>query len=164
MADRFPNDRRPNEYENMSLLDAVNLMVQRSGLPEKAIASIIGKALSTLQRELRPEDEGAKLGVETLLPLVVACCGPSPEEAPEPLIWICHRLGFEPHRFGYAEPDAPTVDRECLQSVQAMAVAHKLMMEETHPDIVAAALDRAKVELDQDLTSYTREWNVKRGE
>ena len=159
MANRFPNGIQRDEYETMTILDAVNLMIEQSGRPEKAIAVDIRKPLSTLQRELRPQDDGAKVGIEDLFPIIVACCGANPEEAPAPLVWLCRRLGFEVRPFGEAEPDAETVERECLQSSQAMAKAHRLILDGVHPDRVHAAIAEAKRELDQDATKYRREWN-----
>ena len=74
-------------------------------------------------------------------------------------MWLCRRLGFEVRPFGEAEPDAETVERECLQSSQAMAKAHRLILEGAHPDRVHAAIAEAKNELDQDATKYRRDWN-----
>lgn len=71
-----------------SMLDAVNLMVEESGKPIKAIAEEIGKPYSTLKRELNEFDEGAKLGAELLLPLMLACSGD------QPLQYLADRRGY----------------------------------------------------------------------
>lgn len=149
-----------NSYDEMTFLDAVNLMIIECGRSEKAIAADIGKPLSTLQRELNPHDTGAKLGEETLFPLIRACCGDNPSEPPEPLVWLCRRLGFEPVKFGFAEPNADTIERECLESVQSVAKAHNAIMEGKTANEVDALMVIAKNDLDQDATLYRRKWNT----
>lgn len=52
------------------LLRAVHAMVLKNDKPAKALADEIGKPYSTLLRELNPHDDGAKLGVETLLKIM----------------------------------------------------------------------------------------------
>lgn len=56
-----------------SFLDAVNQMIEDCGLPIKAIAEKVGKPYGTLKRELNEYDEGAKLGIELVVPLMDAC-------------------------------------------------------------------------------------------
>ena len=61
---------------SMSMSEAVRRMVDDSGLPLKAIAAETGKGYTTLYRELDSEDDGAKIGVDTL-PLLGCVCKPS---------------------------------------------------------------------------------------
>lgn len=161
MKDDQNHKRVYNSYQNMTLTEAVNVMISKSGLPEKALSADIGKPLSTLQRELNPNDEGAKVGIETLYPLIRACCGESPEEAPEPLVWLCRRLGFEPMPFGYAEPNSPSIEKECMESMQAISKAHGAILAEADPKEVDALILQAKLDLDQDATLYRREYSRK---
>lgn len=148
--------RQHNAYHNMTLTDAVNMIIGQSGYPEKGISADIGKPLSTLQRELNPHDDGAKLGVDTLFPLIRSCCGDNPGEAPEPLVWLCKRLGFEPVKIGTVEPNADTIERECLESVQSVSAVHAAIMEGKHPHEVEGLIMSAKKDLDQDGTLYRR--------
>lgn len=147
--------QRSKNY-NGTLADAVNVMIDDSGKTIKAIVADVGKNYNTFMRELNPNDEGAKIGVEMLYPLIVACCGQNPKEAPAPLLWLCHRLGFEPLPFGFSEPGASTVEAECMESVQSVAAAHKAIMEKKSPAEVFAAVAFAKNDLDQDATIYNR--------
>lgn len=70
------------------IIQAVVQMVEESGKPIKTIAEEIGKQYSTLKRELNEFDEGAKLGVELLYPLMVACDGD------QPLEYLADRRGY----------------------------------------------------------------------
>lgn len=56
-----------------SFLDAVNQMIEESGRPIKWIAEKVGKPYGTLKRELNEYDDGAKLGIELVVPLMDAC-------------------------------------------------------------------------------------------
>lgn len=53
-----------------NLLKAVHSAVLENDIPAKALADEIGKPYSTLLREVNPNDDGAKLGVETLLKIM----------------------------------------------------------------------------------------------
>lgn len=154
------SNRIHNPYNNMTFLESINLMIVQSGCPEKVIAADIGKPLSTLQRELNPYDDGAKVGVETLPSIIHSCSGDDPKKPPEPLSWLCHKFGFEPVKHGSAEPNAATIELECLESVQSMARVHSAIMEGKHPNEVAALITLAKIDLDQDLTLYRRNWEA----
>lgn len=71
-----------------SFVDSVTIMVEESDKPIKAIAEEVGKNYSTLKRELNEFDEGAKLGVELLVPLMMAC------ESTLPLKFLADRFDF----------------------------------------------------------------------
>lgn len=51
----------------MQLARIIQSTILESSIPAKVIAKQIGKPYSTLLREVNPYDEGAKLGIETLL-------------------------------------------------------------------------------------------------
>ena len=51
----------------MQLARIIHSTILESSVPAKVIAKQIGKPYSTLLREVNPYDDGAKLGIETLL-------------------------------------------------------------------------------------------------
>ena len=153
--------RNPNKWSGVTLTDAVGRMIEVSERPVKAVAADIGKPYSTLCRELDPDDEGAKLGAETLYPIIVSVCGPCPLVVPAPLEWLCHRLSFAPLPFGCAEPDADTFQEEAMQDSQRKSKAELLMMNDAHPNLVDQAYAETKADMDQTATLYRREWELR---
>lgn len=152
--------RDSNKWAGVTLTDAVGRMIDESGKPVKAVAADIGKPYSTLCRELDPADDGAKLGAETLYPIIVSVCGQQPKTPPAPLEWLCHRLKFAVLNFGFAEPDAPTFQEEAMQDTQKKSRAELLMMQGAHPDIVDQTYAEAKADMDQTATLYRRQWEA----
>ena len=73
----------------MELTRIVHTSILESPIPAKIIAKKIGKPYSTLLREVNPYDEGAKLGVETLLQ-ILKITGDT-----RPLEYIASELGLE---------------------------------------------------------------------
>ena len=114
-------------------------------------------------RKLNVNDADARISADEIFPLIVACCGKNPENPPLPLLWLANRLGFDVVPFGYAEPDAPTTDRECLQTNQRVAEAHRLIMVGATPAEVHSAVTAACIDLRQDATSYHRDYNKAHG-
>lgn len=152
-----------NRLQTMSLREAISECVDASGIPLKKIAADMGISYSYLLRKLNVNDNEARISVDELFPLIVAVNGRHPTSAPLPLRWLAHRLGFDVLPFGYAEPDAPTTDRECLQTNQAVAIVQRLIMEEAPPTEVDSAVTAACIDLKQDATSYRRDWNKAHG-
>ncbi len=70
------------------LIALVHEIVLESELPAKALAEEIGKPYSTLLREVNPYDRGAKLGVETLLRIMLRTRNVSP------LAYMANMLGY----------------------------------------------------------------------
>ncbi|MDL2307519.1 amino acid-binding protein [Desulfovibrio sp. OttesenSCG-928-C06] len=62
------------------LVKILHELVLENRIPAKALAKEIGKPYSTLLREINPYDNGAKLGVETLLQLMKATSSVAPLE------------------------------------------------------------------------------------
>lgn len=92
------------------ILAVVNEMVGEDKQTQSLIAVKVGKAHSTLQRELNPFDKGAKLGVETLIPLMLAC------GSAKPLEFIAAAMGYAVVPVGaLANPDGANMAEECLQ-------------------------------------------------
>lgn len=73
----------------MELTRIVHTSILESPTPAKVIASKIGKPYSTLLREVNPYDEGAKLGVETLLQILKITGDTAPLE------YMASELGLE---------------------------------------------------------------------
>lgn len=73
----------------MELTRIVHTSILESTIPAKVIASKIGKPYSTLLREVNPYDEGAKLGVETLLQILKITGDTAPLE------YMANELGME---------------------------------------------------------------------
>ena len=71
-----------------SVTKIVQEMIMNCGQPLKAVASRIGKPYPTLLRELNPYDNGAKLGVETLLELMKVA------KDPTPLQYMAEEMGY----------------------------------------------------------------------
>lgn len=64
----------------MQLARIIHATILESSVPAKVIAKQIGKPYSTLLREVNPYDEGAKLGIETLLQVMKATGDSAPLE------------------------------------------------------------------------------------
>lgn len=152
-----------NRLETMTLRESISEWITASGIPPKRIASDLGISYSYLLRKLNVNDSDARIHVDELFPLIVAVCGRTPATPPLPLLWLAHRLGFDVLPFGYSEPDAPTTDRECLQTNQCVAKVHQLIMEKAPPTEVHSAVTAACIDLMQDATSHHRDWNKAHG-
>ncbi len=70
------------------LIALVHEIVLENELPAKALAEEIGKPYSTLLREINPYDRGAKLGVETLLHIMLRTRNAAP------LAYMADMLGY----------------------------------------------------------------------
>ncbi len=152
-----------NRLATMSLREAISECVDASSVPLKKLAADTGISYSYLLRKLNVNDADARVSADEIYPLIVACCGKNPETPPLPLLWLAHRLGFDVLPFGYSEPDAPTTDRECLQTNQCVAKVHQLIMEKASPTEVHSAVTAACIDLMQDATSHHRDWNKAHG-
>lgn len=145
-------------FNNIPLSEVCARMVDESGRPLKAIAAEIGKGYSTLYRELDANDEGGKLGVDTLLPLMRACLEFPPKNPPAPLIWLNSKCGFKAMPL-CAEPDHGDVREEMLDDMQCMAAFQKAVREKRlKPSEVVALAREMQIEVEQTLEQYRREW------
>ena len=152
------------QLDKITFREAVSIFVEESGISQKLLAADLGISYSYLQRKLNINDTEARISVDEVFPIITICCGRTPQTPPLPLLWLANRLGFDVLPFGHAEPDAPTTDRECLQTNQLVAEAHKLMLDgEATPTEVYSAVKKAQNDLDQDATSYHRDWNRAHG-
>ena len=140
---------------SMSMSEAVRRMVDDSGLPLKAIAAETGKGYTTLYRELDSEDDGAKIGVDTLPLLIRACCGDAPQEPPLPLVVLAARFGVSDD----VQPDKDDVRDECLDDGQALAAFHRAVREgKANPHTIEQMATELATEIAETSAAYASEW------
>lgn len=145
-------------FNDIPLSEVCARMVDDSGRPLKAIAAELGKGYSCLYRELDAQDDGGKLGVDTLLPLIWACCGRTHKSPPVPLIWLNSKCGFKAVPL-HAEPNHPDVRDEALDDVQALERFQRALRDKKTSPAKVAALGRAvQVEIDETVEQYRKEW------
>ena len=143
---------------SMSMSEAVRRMVDDSGLPVKAIAAETGKGYTTLYRELDSEDDGAKIGVDTLPLLIRACCGDTPREPPLPLVVLAARFGFRLVSDD-VQPDKDDVRDECLDDGQALAAFHRAVREgKANPHTIEQMATELATEIAETSAAYASEW------
>ena len=128
-------------------------MVQNCSRPVKSIASEVGKPYSTLMRELDPEDRGAKLGVEMLLPLMQAC------DSTLPLRYLAEEMGYRVASVRDIEPDKPTFHEELLDTYQALVEYHRAMLEGRPVEYVAKWREVLIRQLKEDFAFYVARRN-----
>lgn len=149
-------------FNDIPLSEACSRMVDDSGRPLKAIAAEVGKGYSTLYRELDAHDEGGKLGVDTLLPLIRACV-PAPFKAPpSPVLWLNSKCGFKAVPLD-PEPDHADVRDEALDDIHALDAFQQALRGKNRSPAEVAALARAlQTEIDETVEQYRREWVERR--
>lgn len=150
-------------FNGIPLSEVCARMVDDSGRPLKAIAAEIGKGYSTLYRELDPNDEGGKLGVDTLLPLIRACIPAPFKSAPTPVIWLNSKCGFKAVPL-HAEPNSPNVLEEVMDDLHAAHEFEKALRDKrNHPSVIAALARAFQAEIDETVEQYRREWEKEKG-
>lgn len=79
--------------------------VLTSTRPAREIAQEVGKPYPTLMREINPDDNGAKVGVDGLIPLMRAT------DSIQPLTFLANAMGFllVPHQLDIKESDQATL-------------------------------------------------------
>lgn len=150
-------------FNGIPLSEVCARMVDDSGRPLKAIAAEIGKGYSTLYRELDPNDEGGKLGVDTLLPLIRACIPAPFKSAPTPVIWLNSKCGFKAVPL-CAKPNHADVRDEAMDDLNALNEFQQALRDKRNKPAVIAVLARAlQVEIDETVEQYCREWEKEKG-
>lgn len=152
-------------FHGLSLSEVIARLVDDSGLPLKAIAAETGKPYSTLYRELDGNDDGAKLGVDTLLLLMRACHMEGsrlgswpPKNPPAPLMWLAGKCGFRCVPVD-AEPDHPSVEAEILDDYEALCAMQKCIREwSADPSRIAELARAAQSQIEETAEQYRREW------
>lgn len=123
-------------------------MVQNASQPIKNIAEQVGKPYSTLMRELDPDDKGAKLGVDMLLPLMQACNSVAP---------LRYLAGMMSHRVSSTMeiiPDKQTFHEELLDTYEALVEYHRAMLKGESIDVVAEHRELLIRSLKEDFVAY----------
>ncbi len=128
--------------------DLILEMVHNCLRPMKNIAEEVGKPYSTLMRELDPEDRGAKLGVEMLLPLMQAC------NSTLPLRYLAEEMGYRVVSVRDIRPDKPTFHEELLDTYQALVEYHRSMLDGAPVELVAKRREVLIRQLKEDFAFY----------
>lgn len=157
-------------FSGLALSEVIARLVDDSALPLKAIAAETGKPYSTLYRELDGNDEGAKIGVDTLLLIIRACYSEGselgtwpPKTPPPPLIWLASKCGFKCVPIE-AEPDHPSVEAEILDDHEALcAMQVGIRAGGTHPARIAELARAAQIQIDETVEQYRRDWEAREG-
>jgi hypothetical protein len=140
----------------ITLTEIIRDAVFNSGVPAKTVAQDLGKAYSTLLRELNPDDESCKIGADLIGPLMLACKDISP------LRHLAALVGFGLVPLKGVEPDKETLAEELCDDLQAVAAYHKALLEDERVDRVMLLLEQAKAELEENFVFYRRELARKR--
>lgn len=120
--------------------------------PLKEVAMLIGKPYGTLTRELNPDDEYAKLSVDTFM-MMLQQSGDM-----RPLKWIADHFGFTITK-KKAEPDKKTWEGEFVQDGTALGALGKAMDSGYNPDIVKELANELHEEINETVQKYSENWN-----
>ena len=131
-----------------TLLEVIAETVLDGKVPAKVVAETLGKPYPTLMRELNPQDEGAKLGAEMLIP-VMRATGDD-----RPLYYLAQQMGYRLASLEEVKPDKPTLADECLDTYPALAEFHEAMRNGSSLKKVGMLLHRAISEVEQDFVAY----------
>jgi hypothetical protein len=129
-------------------------MVDRSGKNRREVAEDLGREYSTLRRELNPFDQGAKIGVELLIPLMRST------GRTDILQYLAERMGYRLERID-CQPDKPTVPEELLDTYQSIAAYHQAIQSKAALTEVGRLLEMATSELEQDFIAFRKEQGVR---
>jgi len=133
-----------------SIVAVIREMVRTSDKPAKALAKELGKPYSTFMRELSQGDNGAKFGVEMLLPLMRACASIMP------LRFLAARMGCRVVSLQDVRPDKPSLHEELLDSYDAMANYHRAIREKEPLETVAELRERVIRQVQEDFVAYAQ--------
>jgi hypothetical protein len=132
-----------------ALSTVVYEMVEGAPLPVKTIAEKVNKRYSTLVRELDPEDQGAKLGVDMLLPLMKVC------NSSAPLRFLAHKMGYRLSSARKVAPDKPSFHEELIDTYQALVEYHRAMMEGKPLEYILQCRETLIRQLKEDFVAFT---------
>ena len=146
-------------FHDIPLSEVCGRMVDASGRPLKAIAADVGKTYSVLYRELDDEDTTAKLGVNTMLPLIRACMGSAPyDEVPAPVLWLNSKTGYKAVPLN-AEPNHDNIHEEIMDDLnRCNAFWQAVNAAKLTPEKVVPLMHAAQKELDETMEGYRRLW------
>ena len=133
-----------------SIAEVIKKMVQESGKPAKSLARELGKPYSTFMRELNNIDKGAKIGVETLLPLMQAC------GSVMPLRYLASRMGCRVVTLEKSATEKSSLHEELLDSYDAMARYHRAIRNEEAIERVAELRELVMRQVQEDFVAYRK--------
>lgn len=136
-----------------TIYDVIREMIELSQKPVKALAEELGKPYPTLMRELNAEDQGAKLGVELLLPLMKAC------QSVMPLRFLASRMDHRVVSLQHVSPDKSSLLEEMLTTYAALAEYHGAIMEGRPLEKVAELREKVILQVQEDFVAYSRKKN-----
>lgn len=130
-----------------------NLQYDREGnetVPAKRVAASIGKPLSTYQREINPNDDGAKFGADQLIPWMEAT-----GYAREVLDFIAAHFGLKVVPMGNGgAPDKATLCAEMLDDYPKLVEYHESMKAKQSLDKVGEKRMALEDEIAQSFVAY----------
>jgi len=130
------------------IMDVIQEMVRESGKPAKALARELGKPYSTFMRELSNSDKGAKLGVESLLPLMQAC------RSVMPLRYLASRMGCRVVALEKVTAAKASLHEELLDSHDALAQYHRAIRDQEPLERVAELREQVIRQVQEDFVAY----------
>lgn len=139
------------------ILEVINAMIDECPKSLAQIAEEIGKPYPTLKRELNEFDDGAKLGVMTLLPLMLAC------GSDRPINYLGSRMGKRLVDMASVCPDQPTLPEELLDDLPSLAAYHDAIRQGLPVEAVNAIMQLLIHEIEQDFVAYREQQAAKAG-
>lgn len=140
------------DYNTLTEVVRDALIYDSPKLPLKQVAADLGKPYFTLTRELNPDDDGAKLGADLLLP-IMRLTGDI-----RPLEWLASRLGYALVPEDQIQPDRESWQGEHVQDTQRFGEMSALMDEGAVPARVDAARDALIHEIAETAKRYREQW------
>lgn len=145
-----------DDYNTLTEVARDALIYDDPRLPLKAVAAGIGKPYATLTRELNPDDDGAKLGADLLLPIMRVTGDVRMLE------WLADKLGYILLRKDDVHPDQPSWPLEHAQDTQHLGEMARLMATGAAPEEVQRVGTIAIREIEETLVQYVRDYDAGR--
>ncbi|MDY6233284.1 MAG: phage regulatory CII family protein [Desulfovibrio sp.] len=142
-----------DDYNTLTEVARDALIYDGPQLPLKVVAAEIGKPYATLARELNPDDEGAKLGADLLLP-IMRVTGDV-----RMLKWLADKLGYMLRRKADVHPDQPSWALEHAQDTQHLGEMARLMASGASPADVQREGENAIRDIEETMVRYSTEWD-----
>ena len=145
-----------DDYNTLTEVARDALIYDAPKLPLKAVAAEIGKPYATLTRELNPDDEGAKLGADLLLPIMRVTGDVRMLE------WLADKLGYMLLRKDDVHPDQPSWPLEHAQDTQHLGEMARLMATGAAPEEVQRLGARAIQDIEETVVRYAKDHDAGR--
>lgn len=121
-------------------------------LPLKALAAELGKAYTTLIRELNPDDDGAKLGADSLLPMMRATGDIRILE------WLADRMGYTLIKKSDIVPDRSSWQAEHVQDTGDLGEMARMMDAGAPPSDVYRQCRKACENIQETAAQYEKDF------